>query len=66
MKKKIMLILIVLGFVFVTACSTTLTRTITTPAGTFKYEETATTSITASSKEEAAIPSITSILGETE
>ncbi len=43
--KELFVLLIVLGFVFVTACSTTLTRTITTPAGTFKYEETATTTI---------------------
>ncbi|KKK89033.1 hypothetical protein LCGC14_2737170 [marine sediment metagenome] len=50
--KELFVLLIVLGFVFVTACSTTLTRTITTPTGTYMYKETATTSIT-------------SILGET-
>ena len=42
--KKIILALIVLSFVLV-ACSTTLTRTITTPEGIYSYEETATTSM---------------------
>ncbi len=60
MKKKIMLILIVLGFVFVTACSTTRTISITTPAGAYTFKETAITSITAISKEELPITSIIS------
>ena len=45
MKKKIMLILIVLSFVFVSACATSHKVSITTPEGTYTYEETATTSM---------------------
>ena len=44
MKKEIMLALIVFAFVLA-ACSTTLTRIMKTPTGTYTYEESATTSI---------------------
>ncbi len=43
--KEIILALIVMSFVFVSACATSHTMSIETPEGTYTFEETATTSM---------------------